>query len=98
KATGLTARPARHVGAPIIAECVAHMECRVVRTVDAGDKCLFVATVLDAYADADVEQGHRAVDYASGDFPEKVYGGRFTPTPDVHVSRDSRIGADEADR
>jgi len=37
---------------------------------------LFIATVLDAYADEDVEKGLRHVDYAAGDFPKKIYGGR----------------------
>ena len=77
KATGLTPLPARQVSAPIIAECVAHIECRVAQIVAAGDKNLFIAAVLDAYADRQVEQGRRTVAYAAGDFPVKVYGGRF---------------------
>ena len=77
KETGLTPQPARHVDAPIIGECVAHMECRVEQAVDAGDKVLFIATVVDAYADEDVAQGLRTAEYAAGDFPEKVYGTRF---------------------
>ena len=75
--TGLTPLPARHLDAPVIAECVAHMECRVVQTVDGGDKHLFMAEVLEAYADEDLERGLRQVEYAAGGFPEKVYGGRF---------------------
>jgi flavin reductase (DIM6/NTAB) family NADH-FMN oxidoreductase RutF len=78
-ATGLTPLPARHLDAPIIAECLAHMECRVVQTVKAGEKTLFVAEVLDAYADADLEQGAGTAEFALGDFPEHVYGGRFGP-------------------
>ncbi len=77
--TGLTAQPARQVRAPIIAECVAHMECRVEQAVDAGDKRLFIGVVLDAYADDDVVQGRRTVEYGAGDFPRKVYGIRFPP-------------------
>jgi flavin reductase (DIM6/NTAB) family NADH-FMN oxidoreductase RutF len=77
KETGLTPLPARHVDTPIIAECIAHMECRVVRSVRTGDKNLFIATVLDAYADEDIEQGRRTVRYGAGDFPKKVYGGRL---------------------
>jgi len=80
--TGLTPLAARHVHAPIIAECPAHMECRVAQTISTGDKYLFVATVVDAYADEDVEQGRRMVDYATGDFPKKVYGGRFNSSKD----------------
>ncbi len=77
KESGLTPLPARHINAPIIAECLAHMECRVGQSVGVGDKHLFIATVLDAYADEDVEQGHRTIDCATGRFPEKVYGTRF---------------------
>jgi len=77
KETGLTALPARHVSVPIIAECVAHVECRLVETLQTGDKHLFVAAVVDAYADSDVEEGRRKVDFAAGEFPQKVYGTRF---------------------
>jgi flavin reductase (DIM6/NTAB) family NADH-FMN oxidoreductase RutF len=77
QATGLTPLPARRVSVPIIAECVAHMECRVTGSVDAGDKRLFLAEVLDAYADEEIERGLRTVEYAAGEFPEWVYGGRF---------------------
>ena len=77
KEAGLTPLPARHVNVPIIAECLAHVECRVVQSVVAGDKHLFISIVLDAYADEDVEQGRRTVKHATGDFPKKVYGGRF---------------------
>jgi hypothetical protein len=42
-----------------------------------GDKCLFNTPVLDTYTDEDVEQDRRTVDYATGDFPKKVYGSRF---------------------
>ena len=76
KETGLTPLPALRIQVPIIAECLAHMECRVVRSVVTGEKRLFIATVLDAYADEDVEKGLRHVDYAAGDFPKKIYGGR----------------------
>lgn len=75
--TGLTPQPARHVATSIIEECVAHIECRVEQIIETGDKHLFVATVIDAYADEDVERGRRTVEYATGDFPKKVYGTRF---------------------
>lgn len=90
--TGLTPLPARHVNAPIIAECLAHMECRVVQTVGAGDKHLFIATVLDAYADEDVEIGRRTVEYATGDFPKTVYGHRFDLATDEGAQQDKSSG------
>jgi flavin reductase (DIM6/NTAB) family NADH-FMN oxidoreductase RutF len=51
---GLTAKPAQHVRPPIIAECIAHLECRVVQDIEAGDHHIFVGEVLAAYARADV--------------------------------------------
>ena len=80
KETGLTPLPARRVRAPIIAECIAHMECRVTQSVSVGEKYLFIATVIDAYADEDVDT--RTFEFATGDFPKKVYGGRFGSTTD----------------
>jgi len=47
----LTAKPAKTVGAPIIEECVGHLECRVVDKFLAGDHTVFVGKVLIAYAD-----------------------------------------------
>jgi flavin reductase (DIM6/NTAB) family NADH-FMN oxidoreductase RutF len=81
QATGLTAEPSRHLATPIIGECVAHMECRVEQEVSAGDKVLFLARVIEAYADEDLVRGIRQVEYAAGDFPARVYGGRF---PSAH--------------
>ena len=77
KETGLTPQPAHNVNVPIISECVAHVECRVEQEVDTGDKRLFIATVVDAYADEDVIQGRRTIEYAAGGFPKKVYDTRF---------------------
>ncbi len=47
--TGLTPGQARHVRPPIIEECIAHLECRVVQDVETGDHRLVVAEVLAAY-------------------------------------------------
>jgi flavin reductase (DIM6/NTAB) family NADH-FMN oxidoreductase RutF len=77
KETGLTRQPAHRVKAPIIAECVAHMECRVNKMIRAGDKRLFVAEVIESYADEALVKGQRSVEYAAGEFPRKVYGTRF---------------------
>ena len=49
-ATGLTPAPAQRVRPPIIKECIAHLECRVSRDVEAGDHHMFIAEVLAAYA------------------------------------------------
>lgn len=76
-ATGLTPLPARAVKAPIIAECVAWMECQVRQELETGDKNLFIGEVLEAYADDALLRGEKKVEYAHGDFPRKIYGTRF---------------------
>lgn len=48
--SGLTPSGARHVRPPIITECPAHLECRIVEHIDAGDDRLLIAEVIDAYA------------------------------------------------
>jgi len=48
--TGLTQQEAQSVRPPIIEECVAHLECRVVQDIEAGDHRLVVGEVLAAYA------------------------------------------------
>lgn len=77
KETGLTPKPARAVKAPIVSECVAHMECKVINEIETGDKFLIVGEVIEAYADEDVVKGKKKVEYAKGDFPRKRYGTRF---------------------
>jgi len=61
-ATGLTAGPARLVQPPVIAECVAHLECRSVQDVEAGDHRLIIAEVLAAYARPGVLNGDNLYD------------------------------------
>jgi flavin reductase (DIM6/NTAB) family NADH-FMN oxidoreductase RutF len=77
KEAGLTPRPARKVRAPVIDECVAHMECKVKQEIETGDKNLFIGEVLEAYADEAIVKGKREIEYAKGDFPRKVYATRF---------------------
>jgi flavin reductase (DIM6/NTAB) family NADH-FMN oxidoreductase RutF len=49
-ATGLTPGKAQHVRPPVIEECIAHLECRVVQDVEAGDHHFVIGEVLAAYA------------------------------------------------
>jgi flavin reductase (DIM6/NTAB) family NADH-FMN oxidoreductase RutF len=56
KATGLTCGKARRVKAPIVTECVAHIECRVEETIPKGDHVIIVGEVLAAYARTDTFQ------------------------------------------
>ncbi len=77
KETGLTPQPARKVRAPIIEECVAHMECKVKQQIETGDKNLFIGEVVEAYADEVIVKGESKAEYAKGDFPREVYTIRF---------------------
>ena len=52
---GLTARPASRVGAPLIAECFANLECRVVDTRMVPKYCFFVLEVVKAWVDTSVK-------------------------------------------
>ncbi|MEW6648544.1 MAG: flavin reductase family protein [Pseudomonadota bacterium] len=52
---GLTAKPARQVGAPLIAECYANLECRVVDTRMVNAYCFFVLEVVQAWRDTAVK-------------------------------------------
>ena len=49
---GVTALPAGQVQAPVIPECVANLECRLVEQFTTGDHTVFVAEVLAAWVHA----------------------------------------------
>lgn len=50
----LTALPAKKVQAPIIKECVAHLECKLVQKIATGDHTVFVGKVLAAHVNEGV--------------------------------------------
>jgi flavin reductase (DIM6/NTAB) family NADH-FMN oxidoreductase RutF len=50
KEAGLTRTAAQKVDAPLIAECIGHLECQVAQQVAAGDHTLFIGEVLAASA------------------------------------------------
>ena len=52
---GLTPVPATCVGAPLIAECYANLECRVVDTRMVPKYCFFVLEVVKAWVDTSVK-------------------------------------------
>jgi flavin reductase (DIM6/NTAB) family NADH-FMN oxidoreductase RutF len=52
---GLTPRPASCVGAPLIAECFANLECRVVDTRMVPKYCFFVLEVVKAWVETAVK-------------------------------------------
>lgn len=56
-AVGLTPAPATVVEAPLVAECLAHLECGVVDRARFGDHDCFVAQVLTARAEEEAFDG-----------------------------------------
>ena len=48
--TGLTPERAKMVSAPIIKQCIAHIECKLERTIETGDHILCIGRVIAAYA------------------------------------------------
>lgn len=55
---GLTPAPAGTVDTPLVAECFAHIECRLERRVTLGDHTLFVGEAVEATAEAGAFDGH----------------------------------------
>lgn len=51
---GLTPLPARKVKAPIIKECIAHLECKLRSQFKTGDHTILVGEIIAAYADKSV--------------------------------------------
>lgn len=49
----LTPRKAKKVRVPIIMECIAHLECKVMKTIELGDHVLIVGQIIEAYALSD---------------------------------------------
>ena len=49
KETGLRRVPAKKVAPPLIGECIANNECKVIATLDTGDHTIFVGEVVAAY-------------------------------------------------
>jgi len=54
KEAPLTPLPAKKVRPPIIKECIAHLECELVKQIPTGDHTLFIGKVLTAYANMKV--------------------------------------------
>ncbi|MBU2537083.1 MAG: flavin reductase family protein [Proteobacteria bacterium] len=53
---GLTPKPATHVGAPLIEECYANLECRVADSSMVDLYCFFILEVLKAWIDPTVKE------------------------------------------
>ncbi|MGQ9718941.1 MAG: flavin reductase family protein [Nitrososphaerales archaeon] len=54
KASKLTALPAKKIRPPLIGECIAHLECKVVSKLDTGDHTIFIGRVVSAQANRNV--------------------------------------------
>ena len=65
---GLTPKPAARVGAPLIDECYANLECRVVDTRMVNRYCLFVLEVVKAWVDPAVPQPRTLHHLGRGNF------------------------------
>jgi flavin reductase (DIM6/NTAB) family NADH-FMN oxidoreductase RutF len=68
KAFGLTAKPASQVGAPLIEECYANLECRVADTKMVARYCLFVVEVVKAWIDPTVKNPRTIHHLGKGNF------------------------------
>ena len=65
---GLTPRPASLVGAPLIDECYANLECRMADTRMVARYCLFVVEVVKAWIDPAVKNPRTIHHLGSGNF------------------------------
>ena len=65
---GLTPKPAARVGAPLIEECFANLECRVADTRMVAKYCLFVLEVIKAWIDPTVKDPRTIHHLGTGNF------------------------------
>lgn len=55
--TGLRTSPSKKVNAPIIEDCIGHLECKLFSSIDTGECTVFIAEVLMAYAEEELLEG-----------------------------------------
>lgn len=68
--TKLTPEPAKKAKPPVIGECIAHLECKLVDQLETGDKTLLLGEIIASYADRDII-GKFSTEYAL--FSEKYH-------------------------
>jgi len=68
KKFGLMPKPAALVGAPLIADCFANLECRVVDTALVTKYCLFILEVVKAWVDPMVKNPKTMHHLGNGNF------------------------------
>lgn len=90
---GLSRQPARQIKAPLVAECVANLECRVAQVHDMGASALVVAQILEAVAHPDhFRDGSWAFDRGL-ELIHHLGGSRFAVSPSsiaASLARDER--------
>ena len=84
KEAKLTATPAKKVKAPIIKECIAHLECVVDQQIKAGDHTIFLGRVVAAYANDGVFS--ETFDIKKAKLVYHLGGDAFTTTSDEVVT------------
>lgn len=65
---GLARRPARHVAPPLLPDCFANLECRVVDTRMVAAYCLFVLEVVQAWIDPERRDARTIHHHGWGEF------------------------------
>jgi len=76
--TGLTSIKGRHVKAPLIQECVANLECRLVGQLATGDHTVFAGEILAAWTSENPARLLCSIDKSTGyDFLLEGSGYRF---------------------
>lgn len=84
---GLTRQAPERIKAPLVAECVAHLECRVCQLVDLGSSALVVAQILAASAATEhVQRGHWTFDNGLR-LLHHLSGGRFCVSGEAIIAR-----------
>jgi len=68
KRFGLTPGPASKVGAPLIEECYANLECRVADTKMVNKYCFFIVEVIKAWIDPTVKNSRTIHHLGRGSF------------------------------
>lgn len=67
KEAGLTQIKAKKIKVPLIKECLANIECKAVKEIDAGDHTIFVGEILSVQKN---KKGKILLDKGGGDFIE----------------------------
>jgi len=88
KETSLSTQKAKKVKAPIIKECIAHLECKLVDTVKAGDHTLILGQIVAAYALNDYFDGL----YNIEKFHPCLHVGKNTFTTCINKSKEYSLG------